>query len=141
MVFDALESFAIEPPRYELVAGNIFSTYFNVRDRVVGVPRVARWNVLGRYCGCLLEFIKRRRGDTVIVYLHEAVAHLVEPIFRNVKGRVYLRRVSRKYDAFMPQSMRFAPFSRPPTPSRGRNWSLSRTYTTIFAFRTDWSRE
>ena len=61
------------------------------------------------YLGCLLEFIQKRSRDTVIVYIHESVASIVEPILRSFE-RVHLRRVSKKYDAFMPQSMRFAPF-------------------------------
>lgn len=56
----------------------------------------------------LLEFIRARAMDDILVFVHENILPHIAPFlcFHNV----HVRCVSKKYDAFMPKSMRFAPF-------------------------------
>lgn len=72
-------------------------------------PDGAHWSSTPSvYFSHLLEFIRVRADDDIIVFVHADVLPHVRPFLS--ADNVHIRSVPKKYDAFMPTSMRFAPF-------------------------------
>ena len=73
-------------------------------------PDCAHWNKSHSTClGCMEEWIKRRRKDTIIVYIHRRMPHrsAISRFLRGTGRAVRVRAV--EGHAFIPMTMRFVP--------------------------------
>lgn len=87
--------------------GHTYSTVWSV---CFVWPDGAHWNKSpSTYLGCMEEWIKRRRQDTIIVYIHRRMPHrsAISRFLRGMGRAVYVRAV--EGHAFIPMTMRFVP--------------------------------